>query len=250
LSGNLYYLLAYSINSCRGAGIFCQELENPPDLQRWKNNRAALMSGLLLAKMDYNTLASSLFQKSKLSIFGESPIMAELPPEKKLELNRSFANNYLETDKPLVVKYIKGYIRHNGYVNTRYATTQKIKGKTFTNNEHRDAFYESVSAMLVNTGKYTREPNKDSDKGYNILLNPAYFSNRSVRLIAGLAALISLVTYITSLTSNAGKEYIQKQLRLESQHLEQENEILQSALQRIDMLDRRIQEIDSSVHRK
>jgi len=124
--------------------------------------------------------------------------MAKLPPEKKLELNRSFANNYLETDKPLVVKYTKGYIRHNGYINTRYATTHAIEGKTFTNDEHRDAFYESVSAMLVNTGKYTREPNKDPDKGYNILLNPAYFNNISIIVIAGVAAFISLLSYISN----------------------------------------------------
>jgi hypothetical protein len=184
--------------------------------------------------------------------------MSDLTPDQIAGINDKFRELYYygNADKAAVVNYIKNSINGNGYMNTHYATQEAVKGKTFEMDGRRDAFYESVSAMLVNTGKYTRELNKDPAKGYNVLLNPAYFNNRSIKInswasiaVAGAAAFISLLGYLNNVHSNATKEYMQQRLNIESRHLEQGGEILHSALQRIDQLDRRIQEIDSFVRK-
>jgi len=181
--------------------------------------------------------------------------MQELTPEQKAELEQQMKLSgvqpiYNEADKAPVVKYIKAYIKHNGYINTSYATREAVKGKKFSNNEHRNAFYEYVSAMLVNTGKYTRELNKNEDKGYNILLNPAHFNSRNVRLIAGIAAFISFLTFTKSIIFDESNKHSPQQLDIQYQYPEKDKEILHNALQRIDQLDRRIRELDSSSRHK
>jgi hypothetical protein len=171
------------------------------------------------------------------------------PSEKKIELNRALAGIYLETDKPLVVKYIKDYIKHNGYINTKYASKMAVDGKIFQNDEHRDAFFESVSAMLVNTGKYTRELNKDPGKGYNILLNSAYFNNRSVRIIALLSLAISLLSFGYSIVSGSKPDHRQDLINIERQRLELDRQTQNSVIQSLRMIDQKIIEKDSDSHR-
>jgi hypothetical protein len=158
--------------------------------------------------------------------------MDDLTPEEQIEEQMKLAGiepPYREEDKGPIVKYIKGYIRANGYVNTRYATNMTINGKRFTNNEHRDAFYESVSAMLVNTGKYIREPNKNEDKGYNILLNPTFSSNRSIRFNSRVTIFIAAITGVfiaLQLFKDDAKD-----LRLINKRLERLEQISDSMLQ-------------------
>ncbi len=152
---------------------------------------------------------------------------------------------YQEKDKAPIVEFIKKYIKLNGYVNTRYASGMTVPGKKFTNNDHRDAFYESISAMLVNTGKYTRELNKDIDKGYNILLNPSYFYNKSVKLnsritilIAAIAALVSILNYTKGINAHKELERRQQQINLEWKSSILKKEIQQIVLQTIDSLNK------------
>ena len=149
---------------------------------------------------------------------------------------------YEERDKQPIVEFIKNYINLNGYVNTRYATGMTIKDKKFQNDDHRDAFYESISAMLINTGKYTREKNDDKDKGYNILLNPAYFynevtkrGNKTTRYIAMIAALISFLTFLTGLVKSCKPEVpVQQVINIHLQKQTTDTTIRNSFLKSVD----------------
>jgi hypothetical protein len=157
--------------------------------------------------------------------------MDDLLSEEQLDEQMKIAGiepPYREEDKIPIVKYIESYIKRNGYVNTRYATGMTIKGKRFTNNEHRDAFYESVSAMLVNTGKYIREPNKNEDKGYNILLNPTYFNNRSIRINSRGTIWVAAITGVF-IALQLFKNDV-KPLQLINTRLEREEQILDSIM--------------------
>jgi len=146
---------------------------------------------------------------------------------------------YDEQDKALIVAYMKNYIDpngniNNGYINTGYACLEAVKGKKFKNNKHRDAFFESISAIMVNTGQYTREVNRDSDKGYNILLNPTHFHNESIksgnrltRKIATFAVIVSLASLLKDViilyAKKPPQEYITINLPPQKPSTSQEN---------------------------
>lgn len=120
-----------------------------------------------------------------------------------------------DNDKSIVVAHIKDFIKGNegkkgnGYVSVAFAVTDIIKNKNYDPehpDKHKEAFINSVSAMLVNTGEFVREKNGID---YDILLNPGFYFNKSIkraslntRIIALLAALISLLTFITNLSKS------------------------------------------------
>jgi len=132
-----------------------------------------------------------------------------MTPPFHTEQQRLMAQNGIQRvfkhdDKKDVVNYIKTEIKRSASVNITDACDAVFKGKPFSGEISEIEFYESVSAMLVNSGEYLREK---SDSGFNILLNPAYYHNRSVKriswtavIISTISLLIAILTYYTNVT--------------------------------------------------
>src|SRR5262245_46611983 len=113
---------------------------------------------------------------------------------------------FSDADKPAIVQFMKDYIRDNGYTSAHYACVKWAEAnklsRTWQDDDHEEAFLWSVTALLVNEGKYVRESiHERYAYDYNVLKNPAYYLDESVtktskttRNIAWLALIVSLVS--------------------------------------------------------
>lgn len=108
---------------------------------------------------------------------------------------------YSDSDKEIVKSYCIRFIKRNGYIRVGYGVEQAVSGKHFMDDGHRHAFINSVSAILVNTGQFLREGNKDVSGDYDMLLNPNYFLNRSVMSTNKMTQLLAVVTVAVSVLS-------------------------------------------------
>ena len=159
------------------------------------------------------------------------PVFVFLPDTHK-DMVKLFDND----DKQIIIKFCEDYIAKNGYVTLGWATNESIKDKHFDGDGHKEAFYNSVSSMLVNSGKYIREPNKQVKGDWDILLNSSYYLNESVistnkitRFIAIISLLIALLTLIKDLTKS---DKIQvPQLQETNKQLQMQQKTLDSLLQ-------------------
>ena len=159
------------------------------------------------------------------------PVFVFLPDTHK-DMVKLFDND----DKQIIIKFCEDYIAKNGYVRLGWATNESIKDKHFDGDGHKEAFYNSVSSMLVNSGKYIREPNKQVKGDWDILLNSSYYLNESVistnkitRFIAIISLLIALLTLIKDLTKS---DKIQvPQLQETNKQLQMQQKTLDSLLQ-------------------
>jgi hypothetical protein len=157
-------------------------------------------------------------------------------------------DEFNKVEKQKVIVFCKKYIAQNGYVGIGWAIRQTIPGMVWHDAEgnHKWAFIKSVSARLVNTGEYVREkyPTRDD---YDVLLNPAYFLDKSVTkatrgtFYVALAALfISLLAFISEVSKSDKQQ--EKQLQELIQTQKEQVKVLQSH-------DTALQKIDSSIQK-
>jgi hypothetical protein len=156
-----------------------------------------------------------------------------------------------EEDKKVAVDYCKKFIRENGYIRIGFWVKQQVDGKLrrfgkpTTDEKH---FINSVSAMLVNTGKYTRHGNSHPGD-YDILLNPAYYRHQSVIWLTIAAVSISLFTLIKDLAKSDKPQVQQlKELQQQVQNQTQSLENIQTSLEGISSSIRK-QKTDTSLVR-
>ena len=126
-----------------------------------------------------------------------------------------------------------------------FAVDNAITGKRFDGEGHRRAFINSVSAMLVNSGEYVREENKELHGDYDILLNPNYFLNKSIvstnnvtRFIAVIAVSISVLTLAKD---------IFKSTETHVPELQQTNTQLEKQEKALNKIEQRLENVQSSL---
>lgn len=159
-----------------------------------------------------------------------------------------------ESDKPIIVKHIKDWVKVNGYVSTRYACLDAVKTPEGLNKDwnlteyeiQREAFISSVSSMLVNTGEYVREKNS-LGYDYDILLNPAFFLNKSVTKTSKTTMRLALLAVIISLAALL-KDFLTSNT-IKFEEIQITNKDLQHISQNLDLVTKSIQEINFSLNK-
>ena len=155
------------------------------------------------------------------------------------------SNFYTDKDKKVVIEFCRAKIKDNGYVRLGWAVNETIKDKEFEGDGHRRAFLNSVSAMLVNTGEYVREKNEEILGDYDILLNPHFFLNKSVKNISRITAFIAGAARIVSgigLYKQIGDNKNSPTLTLKKI-----NTTLQQKQISTEIIEKRLKDIDSSI---
>jgi len=110
-----------------------------------------------------------------------------------------------DSDKPKIVEHIKKFIKTNGYVSTRFACLDGVKradgtNKNWASDLHRDAFVNSVSSMLFNTGEYLRRQN-ELGYDYDVFFNPDFILQRKTKNIYKTSMWLAVVAILISLFS-------------------------------------------------
>ncbi len=153
--------------------------------------------------------------------------------------------SYTKSDKLIVKQRCIDFIKDNGYVRVGYILDQHLKDKNFGVMGDRISFINSVSSMLINTGEYIREKHKDIEGDFDILLNPNYFLNKSVKTIS---IVTTIIAFIALLVSGIG---LWQQLTDNNQELleqlKETNSILQKQEILIDSLVQNQKNIDYSI---
>ena len=128
-------------------------------------------------------------------------------------------NFYTDSDKRIVAEYCKDFIKRNGYIRIGFGAENAVSGKQYDGDGHRKAFLNSISAILVNTGEYIREPN-EIDGDFDIRINPGYKKETwSDRNPIKHDVLICFITFLLTLT--AGLILWRIDNRLNKQEMEQ-----------------------------
>lgn len=127
---------------------------------------------------------------------------------------------YSDRDKIKLIEYCKQHIEENGYCSTKYALEQAVDTKSFLDNNHRRAFFKSVSSLITKDGRY-KIKYKYSDETADVEYNPDYkeksffekhpFVEKLTIVVITAALTFSINLYITTSQKQSQKDIDNKQ---------------------------------------
>lgn len=166
-------------------------------------------------------------------------------------------NIFTDEDKGNIVALMREFIKNNGYVSVRWACQEHYKKeygfkdqKEWVDDEHRKAFIKSVSGKMINTGEYIRELAREDEIkkhgfDYDIVLNPAYFINKSVKTTSRWTMWLAAVSVAVS--AGAFYKQISTPNEISVKELQSQNIQLQKQLLILEQIPPCLAKIDSSI---